>query len=350
VRVLSVVENHLGSAYYRQLVPFGALRAAGYDVGLVDTPIVPGGVLAHYDVIQTLRIASHDATPALTQITALQRSGKRFVIDYDDDLINIPPHNPARLGVTPSEVIRAVQTVDAITVTSDALAAVYRPYARRIGIIPNYVDVAHWPARQPRAGLTIGLVGSASHHEDWKLIATPMRRIRARFPEVKFLVAGYLPDYLEDLATEYVDWQPIADYQQTVNRIDIGLCPLLADDFNKRKTPIKAMEYGMAQAAVVASPTLYRDLVGGKGTIARSESDWEAAIAAYIQDADLRGRHARALHHHVITRCDVARHASAIDTTYRKLFTGATEAPTGDHSHHGRRNHDQRAAHTGRAG
>lgn len=339
MKILSVVENHFGSAYYRQLVPFGALRAAGYDVGLVDRPRVPGGVLAHYDVIQALRIASHDAAPALRQIAALQARGKRFVIDYDDDLINIPAHNPACHGVTPSEVVRAVQAVDAITVTSEALAAIYAPYARRIGIIPNYVDVAGWPARAPRAGLTIGLVGSASHHEDWKLVLGPMRRIRARFPDVQFLVAGYLPDYLADLATEHVPWQDIASYQQTVNQIDIGLCPLEADEFNKRKTPIKAMEYGMAQAAVVASPTLYREIVGGRGALARSEPDWEAAIAAYIQDADRRRRDAAALRHYVTTRCDVARHAGAIHTTYRQLFR------TGDHTNHGRRH--QRIGHTG---
>jgi glycosyltransferase involved in cell wall biosynthesis len=346
MKILSVVENHFGSAYYRQFVPFGALRAAGYPVGLVDTPVVPGGVLIRYDVIQTLRIASHDATPALTQIAALQRRGKRFVIDYDDDLINIPAHNPASQGVTPSEVIRAVCQVDAITVTSEALAAVYRPYARRTGIIPNFVDVASWPIRPPREGLTIGLVGSASHHEDWKLIAGPMRRIRARFPDVRFLVAGYLPDYLEGVATEHVPWQDIAAYQATVNRIDIGLCPLLADDFNKRKTPIKAMEYALAHAAVVASPILYRELIGSRGTLARSESDWEAAIATYITDADRRKRDAAALHHHVISRCDVAHHAGAIYTTYRKLLsTGATRAPRGDLSHGSRRH--QGIGHTG---
>jgi len=345
VRILSVAANDYGSAYYRQRLPFRAMAEAGYPVTLVDNPIVPGGTMMRHDVVQLLRLASHDVTQILTQIARLQERGKRVVVDYDDDLVNIPAHNPATHGVTPAEVLRAVAAADAITVTSEALAAVYRPYAQRIGIIPNYIDVKRWPVRAPRdpgsagaGGLTIGLVGSASHHEDWKLIAEPMRRIRERFPDVRFLVAGYLPDYLAGLATAYVPWQDIAAFQATVNRIDIGLCPLAADAFNTRKTPIKAMEYGMAHAAVVASPTLYRDLVAGKGTIARSDSDWEAAIATYIEDAGRRGRDARALHHHVTTRCDVRRHAATIYTTYRTLFkTGATHAPKGAMSHGSRR-------------
>lgn len=346
MRILSVAANEYGSAYYRQRMPFSAMAEAGHPVTLVENPIVPGGTMMRHDVVQLLRLASHDVTQILTQIARLQERGKRVVVDYDDDLINLPSHNPARLGVTPAEVIRAVQAADAITVTSEALAAVYRPYTRRIGIVPNFIDVARWPGAGPREGITIGLVGSASHHEDWKLIAEPMRRIRERFPLVRFLVAGYLPDYLADLVTEYIDWQPIAEYQATVNRIDIGLCPLEASNFNKRKTPIKAMEYGMARAAVVASPTLYRDLVAGKGTIARSEADWETAIEAYIVDAGRRRRDAAALHHTVISRCDVARHAGAIYTTYRKLFsTGATRATRGDQTHGSQRH--QRIGHTG---
>lgn len=325
MKILSVAEKRSGSAYYRQYVPFRAMAQAGYPVSLIDNPYAPPSAIIAHDVIQVLRIASHDAGPALKQIRELQHFGKKIVVDYDDDLIGIPEHNPAHRGVTPDEVIRALKEVDAITVTSEALAKVYRPYAKKIGIIPNYVDVKRWPKAEPREGITIGLVGSASHHEDWKLIARAMFHIRQKYPDVRFLVAGYMPGYLADIATEFVGWQPIAEYQKTVNRIDIGLCPLTGCDFNKRKTPVKAMEYAMAGAAVVASTGLYSDMVTRRGMIARYEHNWFEAIELYILDADRRHRDATELHNYVQLHYDVVSHAHEIYSTYRKLL--ATPRP-----------------------
>src|SRR5262249_45939765 len=130
-------------------------------------------------------------------------------------------------------------------------------------------------------------------------------------------------------------------YQNTVNRADIGLCPLLDDAWNRRKSAIKAMEYGLAGAAVVASPVLYRDIVQGRGILARSEDDWYPGIETYVIDADRRKRDAKALKEYVVSRWDVRKHVADIYSTYRSLFKGTAT--------HGNQRH-QRAAHTGRAG
>jgi len=115
-------------------------------------------------------------------------------------------------------------------------------------------------------------------------------------------------------------WQNIAAYQRTLNRVDIGLAPLLDDAFNKRKTPVKSLEYGMAGAAVVASPTLYRSVVQGRGTLARTENDWHAAIEAYVTRPELRQRDSKALHEYVVSRLDIHRQTQEIYQTYRNLF------------------------------
>jgi glycosyltransferase involved in cell wall biosynthesis len=166
------------------------------------------------------------------------------------------------------------------------------------------------------------LVGSASHHEDWKLINGPMHQICSEF-DVNFLVAGYVPDYLQDIVTEPVPWTNVSSYLQTVSRIDVGMCPLLKNDFNKRKTPLKAMEYAQAGAAVVASPTLYRDIVAGRGTIARTEAEWYTAIKAYVTDAALRQRHAKALQNYVNAKHRVQDHAKDLAKVYKTILTNS---------------------------
>lgn len=318
MKILGVMANEGGSAYYRQYVPFLAMREAGLPVNIVNGGKAPNGILEAHDVVQILRVAK-EIDAVIEVIRDVQRQGKRVVVDYDDDLINIPAHNPAH-SLDRNGVIRAIEAADAVVVTNDSLASVYRPYAKRVAVIPNYVDTRKWPTPPQRTQpLTIGLVGSPSHHEDWKLIAEPMRRIREKY-DVQFLVAGYLPDYLKGIVTEFVGWQSVLAYQHTVNRIDIGLCPLHQDDFNKRKTPIKAMEYALAGAAVVASPTLYREMVSSRGTIARTEADWFNAIESYITNPLLRQQHATALQAYVTRTCDVHRNARSIYQTYRQLF------------------------------
>jgi O-antigen biosynthesis protein len=320
LKILSVLLNQFGSAYYRQYVPMQALMDAGYKVTIIDEPTVPRGTLEAHDVVQLSRVAGLDTTVAVERIKWMQNLGLKVVIDYDDDLLHIPAHNPAYEDTNPDAVIQAIRAADAITVSTSALASVYKSYAKKIGIIPNYIDVKNWPNLCPPADkITIGLVGSASHHDDWRMIEQPMRRIMETY-DVNFLVAGYLPEYLKDIITEFVPWTDVFTYQATVNRIDIGLCPLTDDGFNRRKTFIKALEYGMAGAAVVASPTLYRDIVQGRGLIVRDEQGWYDAIEALIVSPALRKQHAKALHECVVSRWGVRKHTTEIYQTYRSLF------------------------------
>lgn len=320
MKILSVLLNQYGSAYVRQYVPMKALLENGYKVTIVDEPTAPQGTLQAHDVLQLSRVAGLDTTEAVKRIQWMQNMGLKVVIDYDDDMLNIPKTNPAHLATDPQAVIAAIKAADAITVSTEALASVYLPYTKRIAVIPNYMDVSRWPKLCPHADkITIGLVGSASHHEDWKMIAEPMRRIMETY-DVNFLVAGYLPEYLKDIVTEFIGWQDIFAYQTTVNRVDIGLCPLEDSPFNRRKTFIKALEYGMANAAVVASPTLYKDIIQGRGLIARSEQDWYDSIEALVVSPILRDQCAKALHDTVVSRWDVRKHTTEIYQTYRNLF------------------------------
>ena len=322
MRIVSVVTNGYGSAYYRQVIPMEAMQRAGYNVTLLVDSALPENVLMPGDVVQISRV-SRQAAPVIERIQHLQAKGVRVVIDYDDDLLNLPEHNQASKRVEPDAVIEVIRAADAITVTNDALAAVYRKHAKRVYVIPNYVDVGAWPLPPSRREwLIIGLVGSASHSEDWKIIAEPMRRIRQEFPAVQFLVAGYMPEYLEDLASEFIPWSSIERYQLAVNLIDIGLCPLLDDAFNKRKSPIKAYEYALAGAAVVASPTQYRTTIQGRGRIARTEEEWYSAIAEYITNEQKRRADGQALQSFVKKTLDVDKHAHSIYSTFKKIGKG----------------------------
>jgi O-antigen biosynthesis protein len=322
VKIASIMVQPNGCAYYRQALPMRSLARAGHDVALVDYHTARTSAIAAADVIHLGRLKG---PAALSSVQRAQAEGKTVIVDYDDDLLNLPAHNSATGTYTEHDVTSILRQADGITVTSEALASVYRPYARRIAVLPNYVDVADWPAPEPRASITVGIAGGESHVEDWRLVAEPMQRIRAELPDVRFLVIGFNPDYLP--ATERISWLPVDQYQRTVSRIDIGLCPLVDDSFNRRKTPIKAYEYGLAGAAVVGSPTLYRTTLQGRGIIARTPDDWYEGVKAYITDPRRRTRDAAALHAFV-ERLDVYRHAAEIYRAFATIHKDAKWTPS----------------------
>ena len=326
MRLASIIGNPNGSAYYRQALIVKALLACGHTARTVQQWMEGTTSISGYDVLHVGRIFGPDA---LGSVRLAQQRGKVVLVDYDDDILNLPPHNPAFRADKAAQVRAIVAAADGVIVTNDTLASVYRPHAQRIAIIPNYVDVSDWPARS-RTGHdpcrpVIGLFGSPSHALDWEMIAEPMRRIRAEFPHVGFLVAGFIPDYLAELATITVPWVPLDQYREVVNQIDIGLCPLRDDQFNRAKTPIKAYEYGLAGAAVVGSPTIYRTTLQGRGIVARSEDEWYTGITTYIVDLERRRSDAAALTAYV-KRLDVLRNARGIAATIERLVRDITRS------------------------
>ena len=97
-------------------------------------------------------------------------------------------------------------------------------------------------------------------------------------PDVTFLVFGHQPyvisEHVPERRLKRLTWMPQHEYPLGLVGVDIGCCPLEDRPFNRCKTPIKAWEYALSGAAVVASPTVYGQCIsssfnGWLGTTAR---------------------------------------------------------------------------------
>ena len=318
MRLLSVVNASGASAYYRQILPAETLRRVGYDATWKLLGDATDADALRADVIVLGRLGGEQAPQAAASIRHLQSLGKTVIVDYDDLVTAIPDWNPARLAYL-DDTIDVIRTASGITVTNAQLAAEMRKYNTNVTVFDNFIDPSAWPASEHKSNVVIGLAGTSSHTRDWELIREPMRRIRLEFPDVEFIVAGFTPDYLKGIATEFIDWVPLPKYSALLKRFSIGLCPLLDDRFNACKSPIKSYEYALSGAAVVASPTKYASVVRGKGKIARTDDEWYQAIKDYITDADARRRDAQALRTFVIRTLDARNHAKVIYKAYSDI-------------------------------
>lgn len=329
-RVLSLVGDITGCTLWRVWQPVAELQRRQYPAAWahLDDPLTAEVVTrAPWDALVLNRRVWPRAERAasLRWFEAIHRAGIAVIYEVDDDmfsddyerfLVDVREFTPALAAEMREGVHHAVQMADGVTVSSRRLATIVRSVTKKpVVVVENAID---WPwfravqAETPRKvpGLTIGWAGGKRDDDDVAAMAVAWGRIARRYPHVRFVIQGHHPqifyDHVPKARIAPIEWLPLESYPAGVKQIDIGCAPLADRPFNRAKTYIKALEYGATGAAVVASPTVYGQIVrhGSNGLIATTADEWEEALSALIDDHSLRLGLAAAL------AADVKRHYS----------------------------------------
>jgi glycosyltransferase involved in cell wall biosynthesis len=263
--------------------------------------------------------------------------GRRIVWEVDDDYTNQHRH------VTTGDAVFTAKMADAITVSTPHLEKLMRGRAGRpTYVLPNSIDPFTW-RDYPRleshvlAGKkVIGLTGSMTHKEDWRVLETVMPRIMAEHPEVAFLVMGYQPEYLYGLPnTHYIPSAKYSEYSQVIRNCDIILAPVsLSDPFNDSKSPIKAIEGQGAQrfletgisagAAVIATNNhVYQMVVRHDKTgllVQQTPEDWYEAITRLLVQPETLTRLQIEGYKRVYEKFDMSRNWVQWDKAYKSIL------------------------------
>jgi glycosyltransferase involved in cell wall biosynthesis len=293
-----------------------------------------GYPLHDYDIYVMPRISDR-AGEATGLIASLQAVGKKVVWEVDDDYTN------EHRRVIKYDAMAVAAQVDAITVTTPYLRSRYAEACDNIYVLPNCI---HFPMFEPFInmrrvrGLTVGIGGTQTHFHDWKVVAEPMRDILAEFPELTFVVMGYMPEYFHDLPSDQVEFIPplyYLDYPLALRQVDIGLAPLDGTDrFNLSKSGIKALEYWASMrylqdgrpggAAAIASdmPVYQRVMRNGIDglLVENTESAWYAAIRRLVKNHQERMDFAVAGLRRVEKTRDVTKHVGKWINAYRRIY------------------------------
>jgi glycosyltransferase involved in cell wall biosynthesis len=331
-RVLALVGDMTGPTLWRILQPFTAMQKLGYraDWDHKDAAGI-GAIAPAYDGYVLPRMSWAPSARRLAErwFSALRAAGRFVVYDLDDDLLTAQltqrtvelgwaQGRPlAELEAERFERIWAMQQCDGVTVSTQALATLVRSYtAAPVVVVPNAIDVRWFRGvlrKTPRddSAPTIGWAGGRRPDGDVKAMAVAWGRIARRYPDVRFVVQGHLPDSIVAAVPEerlaYLPWAPLESYPAGLRGVDIGCAAVEDTRFNACKSPIKAYEYAVADAAVVATPTIYGKLIedGVTGYLAETADDWEAALAELIERPAQRAMVARRLLRHVERHCSL---------------------------------------------
>jgi hypothetical protein len=137
-----------------------------------------------------------------------------------------------------------------------------------------------------------------------------------------------------DETLPYAEGVPAFAKALVAARPDIGLAPVVGDDFDRAKSELHWLEYSMAGAATVASRTMqggpYDVIRGGvDGLLARSKADWRDALSQLASSAALRQDLAGRARERVLAEYDVEARAAEWADAYRWAAEHAGRGDTG---------------------
>lgn len=367
MKIVYTLPDETGCTFYRAIQPFTIARRAGalgvMSIAKFDNPFESTKKMDEADVVMVQRVTD----PLMLEIIeAYKDSGKKIVLDWDDDIFSVSPLMPVWSEVGTEEysteingkkidvwkdgvnfslkenrvrvdaIKRICEAVDMITVTTEQLGDVYRKFNANVRVLPNCVDLNIWeklPLKDHSPALRIGWFGGYSHFEDWTIIADAVAEIMHAYPYAKLVILGQIfPSTLKKVSPSQIEgheWCHIYAYPYKAASLDIdfAIIPLQDKTFNHGKSPIKWIEMaslGIPAVTSYVSPYAeVMDLVPDNGIFVEDNTTegWVKGISEMIENVPLRQTMAEAAYKTVQENFDINTQFHQWVNAYEEVLT-----------------------------
>lgn len=348
MKILAIERDDSACNMYRIKQPLAKLQEHGMaSVLFIEEGAMLGTDYAFSRLMEADIVAVH--RPASEEwfnfIKKCQKAGKIIICDYDDDPFNTSPLNPYYQYIGTEEVVfrwpdgteemlwsknpvehggrfinleqnirrrdlfrASFNKADMVTTTTDILQARLMNINKNTVVLPNLVDFSQYPQVEcVKKEIRIGWQGGSSHYEDLYMIHKAVKEILRKYENVKFIFWGDARMYglfreIPWQRIECYDWvkQLVYPYALACKNLDIGLCPVIENEFNTNKSAIKHFEYSVVKAATIASEMEPYSLVvkdNETGLLVKEDKDFEVttkkwfdAMERLILDVQLRNK------------------------------------------------------------
>lgn len=337
-----------GVSYYRIFKPAEYLKKIyNYDIDVLgqEIPEMAKSYTDHaqfwVDLVskyQLVFMKPVDHAPTLGAIIFACTYAKiPLVIDFDDNLFEIKKDQPGYAHYYPGSQKRAIlgaaiSMADYITVSTMPLKKYYFNRTKKvqkekqdITILPNCNDIKDFDykhTKRDQKKVVIGWQGSTTHFADLRIVIPVLGKLLQKYPnlyieflggieeaKIKELFIDVPENVLERISIKAgcPAWDK---YPELLSKQpwDIGIAPLVDDEFCRGKSHIKWLEYAMYLIPTVASRTYpyykkiqgVKTIVDGKtGYLCKNQNDWEKKLTWLIEDKKLRSKIAVAAYDYV---------------------------------------------------
>lgn len=220
----------------------------------------------------------------------LFKRNHRVVFDFDDAIF---------LGRNEPNVRWTCEAAAWVTPGNEYLAEYARRFNPRVTIVPTVIDCDEYAARiwedEPHGRNQLVRVGWSGSDQSIRSSLFPylelLADIQRRIP-FELVVITNTPPQLPTAGMRWTfhPWTPEGERSLSA-QMDIGVMPLVDDDFQRGKCGLKLLQYMASGLPTVASPVgvnAHITVEGETGFLAATPAQWAEALAALVTDAHLR--------------------------------------------------------------
>jgi len=201
--------------------------------------------------------------PHLITINMLKLMGLKIIIDYDDDVLNVPMHNPfyGNYESNKETIQQIAQVADEIWVSTIGLKETFSKFNKNIKIVPNAHNDYLFPTKNKvkfnGKSKKVAYRGGSTHEIDVYSQLNDWIEIINKNQNTEFYFMGSRFPYLESRCGDnylIIPGTHILDYFRNMRKVNPNIFIYTLEDnkFNRGKSNISWIEATYAGAAVIA--------------------------------------------------------------------------------------------------
>jgi glycosyltransferase involved in cell wall biosynthesis len=210
-----------------------------------------------------------------------------------------------------------------VTCGNRAIAEYVTARGKQATIIPTVVDTERFRPRPDHNSGDIPVIGWVGTHSTYQYLASILPALQRLAEEHRFRLkvvgSGRDEIAIPGVEVENLAWnleREIADFQS----FDIGLYPILEDDWSVGKSGFKSVQYMSVGVPFVTTPVGACAEIGTPNVthlFATNENEWFVALAQLLSDESLRRRMGAAGRQHAVEHYTVAGQAAKLADVFR---------------------------------
>ena len=201
------------------------------------------------------------------------------------------------------------KNVDLVIAGNNFIAEWYSKYCKKVHVVPTAIDCDRFKPlltekkETKKNNFILGWTGTSGNFKYLKVIEKSLSRFLLRHNDASILIiADREPTFhlIPKSKVNFVKWTPENEVS-TLQKINVGIMPLIEDEWALGKCSFKMLQYMAIGVPVVVSPIgMNREILekGELGFGAKNEDDWNDALELLYSNQSLRrkmGLHGRSI-------------------------------------------------------